>query len=63
VSERDLGQNPISGPGALPHGGLQRKREKTVQERGTEDFLRESRRELSKVHPHIYNADGTMKNN
>lgn len=45
-----------------PNQGLQRKREMTKEERDTEEFLRNARRQLSKIHPHIYNPDGTLRN-
>lgn len=41
--------------------GLQRKREQTKDERESEEFLREARKELSKTLPHLYNPDGTVK--
>ncbi len=44
-----------------PHKGLQRKSEKSKQEADAEAFLRETRRTLSKIHPHLYTADGRVK--
>lgn len=51
----------IKGVKSSPHGGLQRKRELSKEERETEEFLRGARRQLSKIHPNIYNPDGTIK--
>lgn len=50
----------IKGVKSSPHRGLQRKREMSKLERDTADFLKESRMKLSKIHPHLYNADGTV---
>jgi len=51
----------IKGVKSSPHQGLQRKREMSKLERDTADFMLESRKELSKTLPHIYNRDGTQK--
>lgn len=41
-----------------PHQGLQRKRELTKGDREAEEFLRNARKVLSKVHPHLYTPEG-----
>ena len=46
-----------------PHRGLQRKRELSKDEQEAEEFMRNARKELSKVHPHIYTAEGTVRGN
>lgn len=51
----------IKGVKSSPHHGLQRKSEKSKHEEDAEAFLRETRRELSKIHPHLYTADGRVK--
>lgn len=51
----------LKGVKSSPHGGLQRKREMTKNEHDTAEFLRDTRKQLSKIHPHIYNPDGTLK--
>lgn len=51
----------IRGLKSSPHGGLQRKREMTKDEQDREEFMSETRRELSKTLPHLYNPDGTKK--
>ncbi len=40
-----------------PHQGLQRKKEQTKEEKSTEEFLQDARKELAKVMPHIYGVD------
>lgn len=50
----------IRGVKASPHDGLQRKYEKTMEERGREDFEKYLQSELAKIHPHIY---GKQNNN
>lgn len=44
-----------------PHQGLQRKREMTKDERAAEDFMTDARKQLAKIHPHIYAPDGSTK--
>ncbi len=51
----------IKGVKSSPHKGLQRKGERTKFQKDAEDFLRESRRELSKTLPHLYTPDGSVK--
>ena len=52
----------VKGVKASPHSGLQRKREMTKLERDTSDFMQDARKQLSKIHPHLYNSDGSLKN-
>ncbi len=47
----------IKGVKSSPHQCLQRKRELSKEDRDTEDFLRDTRIQLSKIHPHIYGAN------
>ncbi len=51
----------IKGVKSSPHAGLQRKTERTKQKQDAEDFLRETRVQLSKIHPHLYAPDGAVK--
>lgn len=44
-----------------PNQGLQRKREMTKSERDAAEFMQETRAKLSKIHPHLYNPDGSLK--
>lgn len=44
-----------------PYQGLQRKGELSKEKRDAEEFLRDTRRQLSKIHPHLYSPDGTVK--
>lgn len=44
-----------------PHSGLQRKGEPSKEERETQEFLRNARKELSKTLPHLYTPDGDFK--
>ncbi|QQG37863.1 MAG: four helix bundle protein [Candidatus Kaiserbacteria bacterium] len=44
-----------------PHSGLQRKRELSKDEREAQEFMRNARKELSKIHPHLYTPGGDIK--
>ena len=41
-----------------PHRGLQRRKELTKSEREQQEFMEDARRQLAKVHPHIYGKKG-----
>ena len=51
----------IKGVKSSPHSGLQRKRGLTKDKLDAADFMRDTRKELFKIHPHLYNPDGTVK--
>lgn len=51
----------IKGLKSSPHSGLQRKREMRKDEREASEFMLDTRKQLSKIHPHLYNPDGTIK--
>lgn len=51
----------ITGLKGSSYGGLQRKLEKSKEERETEEFMVYARKELSKTLPHLYNPDGTKR--
>ncbi|OGG50064.1 hypothetical protein A2763_04260 [Candidatus Kaiserbacteria bacterium RIFCSPHIGHO2_01_FULL_54_36] len=51
----------IKGVKGSQFSGLQRKRELSKDEKETEEFLRNARKELSKTLPHLYATDGSKK--